>query len=136
MKLLKKYLKTDNPAILLYENLLLVVFANLSFILSYYIKFAGNIPEYNYKPFFYIAPFYSVFIVIFNNYFNLFNCKALKDLIIKSIKSALLISMCSMAVAYSFRVYTQGIPTSVFIIATFLNSIIFIEIIKHRGVKK
>ena len=134
MKFLKKYIKTDNPVIWIYENLLLVILANLSFILSYHIRFL-NINNYNYKPFLVLAPFYSIIVIIFNNYFGLFDFKTYKDLIIKTVKSVLLITMCSMAVAYMFREGMQGIPTSVFIISTIINGIIFVEIMKQRGIK-
>ncbi len=136
MDLIKKYFKKDDSVILLYESFILIVLANLSFIVSYYIKFAGNIPEYNFKPYLFLAPFYSILTVFFNTYFKVLTFKSTAELIIKSVKSVLLITMCSIAAAYIFRNYMQGIPTSVFIIAAIINIVIFIEWIKFRGSKK
>jgi len=136
MNFVKKYLKGDNLVVLLYEHLVLILLANLSFVISYYVKFPGNIPAYNFKPFFLLAPFYSVFVVLFNIFFGILSVKSLKELIIKSVKSVLLIVMCSMATAYVFRSYMKGIPTIVFMIATIVNVVFFVEMMRRMGLKK
>jgi len=135
MKFIKKFLKYDDPIMWLYMNFFLVLIAQLSFILSYYIRFPHFIQEYNYRPFLKLIPFYTLFIIFFSNFFNLFNIKSYKELIVQSIKAVLLITMSSMAVAYIFRTSMQGIPSSIFIISTAINSIAFIEILKHRKSK-
>ena len=136
MNFIKKYLKDNNVVVLLYEHLVLILLANLSFVVSYHLKFPNNIPAYNFKPFFLLAPVYSVFVVFFNSFFGILSFKSLKELIIKSAKSALLIAMCSMATAYAFRVYMKGIPTVVFIISTIINVILFVEMTRRRGLEK
>ncbi len=133
MKFLTKYVQNDNLITWLYENLVMVILANISFIISYHIKFANFIPEYNYKPFVYISPFYSILVIMFVNYFNIFKSGSLEKLIINSTKVSLLITSASMAIAYVFRLYMCGIPTTVFIITTVINILFFVEIIRFRG---
>lgn len=117
---------------LIFFVLLDAIFFNCGTLLSFYIKFAGDIPDYNLQGYegLYILISLSYFIGTFINglykkpenisYFNIVK---------NSIKAVLIAVIISMMFGYLFRAgRANAFPTSVFAISFFINTIILILI--------
>ncbi len=112
----------ENLVVLLFFDVIII---NLGILLSFYIRFLGNIPQYNIAGYeaLYIPITLSYILMIFLHglYFNIEKLSYYK-IIIKSFKIVIFATLLSMMFAYFFRAgRAYSFPFSVFLVSIFVN---------------
>ncbi len=107
-----------------------ILIINAVFILSFYLRFIGNIPFFNFIPYlktWYIITFFFILIFYFSGIYNKEELSI--DFFFDFFNAVAFSYLCIILFYYMLREKTGGFPTSVFIISWFFN-ILFLSILR------
>ena len=93
-----------------------IVFVNLSFLLSFYLRFQ-NFPRHNLSEYFRLIPFISILTIVILHFYDLYSNQLKKnmlDIFYSFIPASFIVVILSVSLSYFFQTY--AVPRSVFII--------------------
>jgi len=93
-----------------------IVFVNLSFLLSFYLRFQ-NFPRHNLSEYFRLIPFISILTIVILHFYDLYSNQLKKnmlDIFYSFIPASFIVVILSVSLSYFFQTY--AVPHSVFII--------------------